>query len=506
MGTYKKSGGMVAAAATFFMATPAHADLTSAQVWNDWQSYLEGFGYSVTAEEDQSSDSLTVSDIRMSFPIPEEEMDLTITMSEMTFSDNGDGTVSVSFPPTVPLTIGADGPDPFEVAFDYTTAGWNMVVAGDATDMAYTYSATSLALALTGIMAEGQMVDIGTATVEMADVSGDTTTSIGDIRTTEQKIQTGLVTYDVDIKDPSNDENRFVLNGQTESLELDADVAMPDGIDMEDMGAALAAGFAVDGGYVFGPGSMNFNFADRGDVVQGSTSSEGGAFEVAMSSEGLFYGLGSDDLSMEFAGGDIPFPVSMAMAEFGFGLLMPVSKSDAEQEFGLDLTLRDFTMSDLIWGIFDPAEQLPRDPATIAIELSGMAKLFFDLMDTEQMEAIGMIDGMPGELNSLTIDQLQVSMVGAELTGTGDLSFDNSDLSSYDGMPKPVGEVNLGLTGGNALLDKLVAMGMVPKDQAQGARMMIGLFAVPGEGEDTLKSRIEFNEQGQILANGQRLK
>jgi hypothetical protein len=38
-----------------------------------------------------------------------------------------------------------------------------------------------------------------------------------------------------------------------------------------------------------------------------------------------------------------------------------------------------------------------------------------------------------------------------------------------------------------------------------GARMMMGLFAVPA-GDDVLTSVIEVNEQGHVLANGQRLK
>ena len=36
--------------------------------------------------------------------------------------------------------------------------------------------------------------------------------------------------------------------------------------------------------------------------------------------------------------------------------------------------------------------------------------------------------------------------------------------------------------------------------------MMMGLMAVPGEEPDTLNSTIEFTEDGQILANGQRIK
>ena len=73
-------------------------------------------------------------------------------------------------------------------------------------------------------------------------------------------------------------------------------------------------------------------------------------------------------------------------------------------------------------------------------------------------------------------------------------------------MPRPKGGVDLTLVGGNGLLDKLVGMGLLPEEQAMGARMMMGLFAVPGEGEDTLNSRIEVNDEGHVLANGQRIR
>jgi hypothetical protein len=73
-------------------------------------------------------------------------------------------------------------------------------------------------------------------------------------------------------------------------------------------------------------------------------------------------------------------------------------------------------------------------------------------------------------------------------------------------MPKPVGQINLALQGGGALIDKLVAMGLLPSEQAMGARMMMGLFAVPTGEPDSLTSQIEFTEDGQILANGQRIK
>jgi len=39
-----------------------------------------------------------------------------------------------------------------------------------------------------------------------------------------------------------------------------------------------------------------------------------------------------------------------------------------------------------------------------------------------------------------------------------------------------------------------------------GARMMLGLFWVPAEGEDALTSRIEVQPSGEVFANGQRLR
>ena len=50
-----------------------------------------------------------------------------------------------------------------------------------------------------------------------------------------------------------------------------------------------------------------------------------------------------------------------------------------------------------------------------------------------------------------------------------------------------------------------IQMGMLPQEQALGARMMMGVFATPGDGDDTLVSKIEVNDQGHVLANGQRL-
>ena len=98
-----------------------------------------------------------------------------------------------------------------------------------------------------------------------------------------------------------------------------------------------------------------------------------------------------------------------------------------------------------------------------------------------------------------------VDALGAKLTGNGAVTFEHDENGPT--ALKPSGAVDLKLVGGNTLIDTLVSSGLLPAQMAMGARMMMGMFAVPAEGEeDTLKSKLEFTRDGQILANGQRIK
>jgi hypothetical protein len=293
------------------------------------------------------------------------------------------------------------------------------------------------------------------------------------------------------------------IRGQVAALAFEGSAALPQGdYDPEDMNAMLEAGFDVDGTFSHGGGQTDFLFTDGSELVRGQTTSQSGGFGVKMGADGLGYSATASDVTVAFTSSDVPFPIEMALAETGFEMTMPVTPGEEPQDFALAIRLGDFTMSDMIWGMFDPAGQLPRTPATVVIDLEGQARLDAPLMDPEAMESAE----VPGELRTLSIKDLVLRLAGAELTGQGAFTFDNTDTVTFDGMPRPEGTLNLRLVGGNALLDTLVNMGLLPQEQATGVRMMMGLFAVPGEGEDTLTSTIEVNEAGQVLANGQRLR
>ena len=249
---------------------------------------------------------------------------------------------------------------------------------------------------------------------------------------------------------------------------------------------------------------MSVEAEDGSFVAQGEGAS--GLMSLEMTEKGLNYRASTMDMTNSVMGSDIPFPMTLSIAEAAMNLAMPLLKSDDEQDFAFGLSLRDFQVPDLLWGMVDPTGQLPHDPATFVLDLTGKAKLLFNFDDEEEMAALEKGELTPGELNAITVNELRLSAVGAEVSGTGDFTFNNDDLQTFDGFPAPNGEANFKIVGANTLIDKLIAMGLVQESDALGARMMMGLFTTPAEGEDTLTSRIQVEEDGKVLANGQRLR
>jgi hypothetical protein len=193
-----------------------------------------------------------------------------------------------------------------------------------------------------------------------------------------------------------------------------------------------------------------------------------------------------------------PFPaLHVEIGGLAMDFRMPLAGGDAVP-FRYMVNLADVTVNEEAWAVVDPGKALPRDPAAIVLDLTGMAS--FDmggLMDSSNTG--GAPDPMPF-IDTLDMADLKLAVAGALMTGKGAFTFDNST-----GVPMPMGSADISLTGGNALIDGLVAIGMVPEDQAASARMMMSMFMSPGDGADTMTSKVEARDDGGIYVNGQRV-
>src|SRR6056297_23708 len=413
MTSWKITAAAAAALPFFIGASPALADVTAEQVWADWRDYMISAGYEIRAEESRSGDTLTVSDLVMTFDIPDEDDTVTMTMGAFDFVDKGDGTVSIVLPPDLPIGVTVDGPgdEGADIGLNYATKGMSINASGVPDDLTYTYSAAMLAITLEELSVEGETVDMeafGSAALEIADLAGSTKMQVGELRNSTQKLTTGKVSYEMDFTDPEGSEGHFVLRGGADGMDFRGSFAMPETLDTEEMAKMLRQGFSVDATFGYENGASEFNFKDGDEVVQGASSSEAGGLEVVMNEDRLSYDVSGTGMQMQMAGTELPFPVEFSMQETGFNFAMPVTATEEVQDFAFGLTLREFTMSDLIWGIFDPKGQLPRDPATVALDVTGKLKLLLDLMNPEDMEALESGEELPAEIRSLTLNELTV--------------------------------------------------------------------------------------------------
>lgn len=492
-----------AAALALLPALPTLADVTAAEVWADWKSTMEQVGYQVQATEQQAGGVLTVTDVTMTMQMPEDGGTASLAMDRIVLTEQGDGTVAVVLPASMPIASATKTTEGqmLDLALALTQSGLSLVVSGDPGNLGYAYAADELAIAAARATLDGAAVDLRAARLAITGMAGETLTTEGAaLRSSGQTITASALTWVLDITDPVEN-TPLRMTGQMNAPSFTSTSALPEGLDWADMAAVLASGFAVDGALTHAGGSSDTQFVADGQPSGLKTATTGGSLSFRLDKAALAYTGEATGARYEMTGGPVQLPVSVDMARAGFNLLFPVEQSAEPRDFALGVTLADVVMSDVIWAMLDPTGQLPRDPATLALDLAGKARLTADLTDP----ALAQATGAPGELNALTLKALTLQLAGADFSGTGDIAFDNSDTTTIPGLPRPEGAIDLRLVGGNALLDKLIAMGMVPAEQAMGVRMMMGLFGRM-EGPDTLTSKIEFTPDGRILANGQQIR
>jgi hypothetical protein len=476
-------------------ANPALADVSPEQVWENWKGLLGSYGQSITTGgEARNGDTLIVSNLVM------ESGDATasvkVTIDEMAFQDRGDGTVLVRMSEVVPVTstaVAMEGDDPVTINMDISQPGMELIASGTAEETRYDFKGPSLIISMKST--DDMPVD---TTLTMSGMVGNyIVTGTGD-----KTISSSFTADTADVKIAGAEEDRsFDFAGKVSGISGQSNSTMLANMNMNDPAAALASGFKVDGSFAYGASEFTFAATEFGETNSGSGSAAGGEFGVVMNKDALGYNVSAKGVDMTVTPGSMPFPFRVSYDESTVGFTMPVTKSETPGDFSVVTKIIGLTLSDEIWGMVDPMANLPRDPLSIVLDTKGKVRLNADLMDGEAMAN----SDMPGELHALELSELQVKGIGAEITGNGALTFDNSDLETFGGIPLPTGVVNLKAVGINGVMDKLVAMGLVPEDQVMGARMMMGMFAKVVEGEtDAISSTLEFKDGG-FFANGMRL-
>ncbi len=489
---------------SLFSAHGAFADMTSDAVWEQWQGYLGASGYSVeVGNAAKNGGTLTVSDVALSMDT--EGSVVNMTLPELVFSENGDGTVNVTVPASYPMRMQLqEAGDVVDVTMTISQTDLVVNVSGDPDDTSYDITAANVALSVDEVAGDDQtLTDL--AMFEFEGIQSAYTLKTGELYEYDEASSINALGITANVNIPEENSS-FKMTASLSDLTSKSTMAIPLDGDPDNVASYFDGGMMVDGAFAYGAGTYDISGSEDGSDFAINGGMSGGDLSVDLSGTGMGYGGSVRDLTVSISGSDIPLPsIDVAMAEYVYNFLMPISKSDTPEDFALTTKMIDLSVSDMLWGLVDPSGGLPRDPATLILDMTGKANWNIDIMDPENSENMAM-DGMPGEIHALTLNELQLKAAGADLTGTGAFTFDNNDLTTFPGFPRPTGQVDLQLVGGNGLIDKLVELGLLPEEQAMGARMMLGLFARQGDGADTLLSTIEVDDSGAVSANGQRLR
>lgn len=499
MKTFTSSLSLVAICA---IAAPAAADITAAELWAEWQSDFSSMGGTLNAVATETANGVTIDGVEISTTSP--GMTMTQSYGRVEMTDNSDGTVSVEFVDDWQMAVDFDVEgETGSIVFVMSLTDDSHVVSGDVDAYSYASTMGSLSMAIAEVSSSSGNVPKMDFDLVMSDVTADIAFSgpRGE-RVLSGSQSVGGMEFVVDVAAPPGESGaltaRFDLGPSRANFDMDYDeliafAAAASAIDVTSTEVPqLPPLYDFDVQASYDNLSFEMAFADGSTQFQAAGANAGGRYNVALG-EQIVYDLGGQDMTLAISSNEIPFPISVAVEETGLGLTMPLSAGPDPQDFGMTLTYRGLTINEEIWSMFDPGQGIPRDPITVLLDLAGSAVIFTDLIGMDPTQ----LSGPPGELRSATLNTLDISAAGAQLTGSGAVEFAPGQL-----IPMPVGQINLGLSGLNGLLDTLTNAGLLPVEQAGMARAMTGMFARPGAGPDTLESTIEFLPGGGITANG----
>lgn len=490
----------LAVASLGLAATPALADLTAQGLWDHWMSSATDMGMSMTAaSQDYSGGALTLSDVEVVITMPDGQT--TGTLGELVLTEQGDGTVSLAMSEEYPIrTSGTDvDGSQYEFVMTLKQTGLSMTASGELDAISYAFAAPLIEMAMTELTADDEVIDLD-FDMAMNGISGAYTVTEADTQNIDSNVVISAIALAMGVKAPEDNAD-FSMNLTMEDIASTSKGSLSPLAAGQDLATLLQQGMSSEGQATMGATaySIAVNDPDNAFKLEGTTGS--GVLDFAMTEDGIRYGGGNTDIAMTLQVLSLPFPpFSLGIAESSGEVRMPLLKTDDVKDFGMKMGLQGVVLSDSAWGMFDPAGGLPRDPASLTLDISGLGRWNVDIMDPEATAALETAGGMPGQVDTIDINALGLSLLGADLTGSGAFTFNNSGP-----IPMPSGLLDLQLVGFNGLIDTLIATGLLPEEQAMGARMMLGLFARPGEGADTLVSTIEMKEDGSILANGQRI-
>ncbi|MEM7470109.1 MAG: DUF2125 domain-containing protein [Pseudomonadota bacterium] len=478
------------------IAGSAQADVSASQVWESFKTQLALIG-TIEAQESQVGTKLTVSDIKLRAAQGDISGSATL-QGTLTFTENADGSVSVDIPEGLSGPVSINGPSgPASFTYRLMPDAFAATASGEQTKITYALEADRITHSFFDISIDGEDDFNGTLDVVTAGLTGGWT------KETQDAASVVTATYRYDqvalsslLKDGAN-KTLLDINGVALGVSAGGMVSIPDRTELTGPEGFLTSGVTFDSRTSY----ENFSYEMSGSGIEMQAAMGAGFVDAKMDTTALDYETQATDLNIKVQPGPFMPPIDLSLAGTQSQLRATIPNDGQAQDITGKLVYQDAVLGDGLWGLFDPQGHLPRTPINLSLDTEATGGIDY-LRETAPLTYLLLKANDPQPLQSVTVKELYLNAAGAELQGKGAFTFDNSDLDSFAGLPRPEGRVDLELKGGFGLLDNLAKTGLLPDVQAQGIKAMAGFFAKPGSGPDTLTSQIEITKDGRILANG----
>jgi hypothetical protein len=486
-------------------ASVGFADVSPQQVWENWQLFGSSMGQSYTAQLDQQGDTLIARDVMIGMSgFADDLVTLQGHFPSVQFKTMKRGQVEITFPEAGTYTSTITGNPTFGIApFDIrntVTIGNTIIASGTPDEITYTAKSGTVTYTTDKQIKDG----VALVPEQIVSILG----LEGEFKATQEDDQ--LISH----MNLTAEAMSVSSSGTTDEITMQSDYkAAPVSLtaDFTNMTAALEdqASFlkSLQGTahYSFGNTTFESTTGDAAKTLHITGETQDTSVMTSLLDGTLSYTGSSAKTEVVLDGSAVPFPqldFGLETAEIGF--TTPFLASPDAKPIGIQLALENLRLPEIAWMMLDASGQLPHDPATVRLDLTGTVVSGVDLMNPQSF-----MDTSSGTLPfnpiDLVLNEIFLSVGGATLSGNGEATFVDGLSLSNSKMPLKTASATLALNGGTALIDTLAQTGLVAPQLSTTAKMLLGIFARPGDGPDSYVTDIELKEGAPLTLNGQQL-
>ena len=490
-----------------FIPLLVNAELSTKDAWDNLKKLLETGGYQVIGQEITVGPDLSIKNVQISSEV-DAQTDITFDIGSLDLTKNKDGFINISLPEEIYVQYLN------EDEFGYKTEANILVrareldfkVSGKLSQVLYQLTASSAGFALVELLDNGAVSPDFSAEMEFVLADVNSTIRVAGVSTIEvtsllsasgASVKGGLSLLSVPLKLNF----QYVMDQlKSSSVSNEPKVSLD-----EDFELALTEGFSSTSNFTFDTSEMSLNATTPSGPLALSFTTGPSSLTSALSQSGFF--IQSDNEQSKF---NVNLPSNgwnfeLDFQEFSTSLNMPLLAKSGEQEFGMSVNLSGLNLSDTLWNLFDSGNLMPDDPASMKFAIEGSTILDEGLTSEAIIENQNLDPLEFGQILRFKLKEFLLDALGLTVEANGSFEFDNADLETFEGIPRPMGTASLRIRGSNAFIDRLENMQVLPSETIMGARMMLALI-MRATGDDVLLSEFEIDEQGKVYANGQRLR